>query len=83
MDDFVALIKIVGIFIYLTMAIIFCVTWIGMHKNTIDGNSLKSMYPFVLFDERQFTEEGNYWRKRHLQLYVVCLSFSVIFWFLL
>ena len=83
MDDLIIVLKVVGIFIYLVMGAIFWVTWMGMHNNTIDGNSFRLMYPFVMFDKTQFTEQGNYWRTRHLLLYVIGLPISFIYWIVL
>jgi hypothetical protein len=77
MDDLIIVFKVVGIFIYLVIGGIFWVTWMGMHNNTIDGNSFRLIYPFVIFDKAQFTERGNYWRVRHLMLYLIGVPISI------
>jgi len=80
MEALIIILKVVGIFIYLVLGVGFWVTWMGMHNNTIDGNSFRLMYPFIVFDKTQFTDRGNYWRSRHLLLYVVGIVLSIGYW---
>ena len=80
MEMAVIVLKLIGVFGYLGMAAWWWITWLGMHNNTIDGNSFRLIYPFVVFDKSQFTEKGNYWRVRHLYVDVVAIIFSIGCW---
>ena len=72
--------KIIGLMGYLGIAVWWWVTWLGMHNNTIDGNSFRLIYPFIIFDKSQFTEQGNYWRVQHLYADGAAIIFSVVYW---
>ncbi len=74
------ILKLIAIASYLGLAVWWWVTWQGMHNNTIDGNTFRLIYPFIIFDKTQFTEKGNYWRIRHLYANGVAILFSTIYW---
>lgn len=70
---------LIGIFVYLGLVVWGFITWMGMHNNTIDGNSFRLIYPFIVFDKTQFTDIGNYWRRQHLKVQVVVAVFSAAY----
>lgn len=80
MELLIVLAKVLGVVSYLGIAIWWWVTWMGMHNNTIDGNSFRLIYPFIIFDKSQFTEKGNYWRIRHLYADTVAIILSIVIW---
>jgi hypothetical protein len=44
---------------YLVLGVLFFFYFMGMHNNTIDGNSFRLLNPFAMFDKSQFTDKGN------------------------
>lgn len=71
---------LIGIFVYLGLVVLGFVSWMGMHNNTVDGNSFRLIYPFVVFDRSQFTDAGNYWRRRHLAFQAVVVVFTAVYY---
>ena len=80
MELITELAKIIGMIAYLGLAVWWWRTWLGMHNNTIDGNSFRLIYPLIIFDKSQFTEKGNYWRVQHLYADLAAIVFSVLYW---
>jgi len=80
MEAVIVVVKIVALLGYLGLSVWWWISWMGMHNNTIDGNSFRLVYPLAMFDERQFNDKGNYWRKQHLYSYGIGIAFSILFW---
>ena len=74
------IINLLGIVGYIGVVIWWWVTWMGMHNNTINGNTFRLIYPFIVFDKFQFTEKGNVWRKRHLYAWLWGIVLSISIW---
>jgi len=60
----------------LVLGVLFFIYFMGMHNNTIDGNSFRLINPFSLLDSSQFNEEGNRYRRKFLVLWVALVPFS-------
>ena len=67
------IIKILAIAVVFGFGIVNFVFFMGMHNNTIDGNSFRLMNPFILFLPNEFNEKGNEYRKKALKLDIFCL----------
>jgi hypothetical protein len=63
---------------YLILGILFFVYFMGMHGNTIDGNSFRLLNPFTLLDKSQFNDEGNRYRVRFLKLWLAAIALVLI-----
>ena len=57
----------------LILGILFFVYFIGMHNNTVDGNSFRLLNPLSFFDKSQFNEEGNRCRINFLKVWLAGL----------
>ena len=57
----------------LILGTLFFVYFIGMHNNTVDGNSFRLLNPLSFFDKSQFNEEGNRCRIKFLKVWLVGL----------
>lgn len=79
MEAIVIILKFVAILGYIGLAVWWWITWMGMHNNTIDGNTFRLIYPFSVLDKTQFNEKGNYWRKQHLYVDVAGIILSIIY----
>lgn len=80
MELLAIIVKLVFIFAVIILAVWWWVTWLGMHKNTITGDCSWLMYPFAIFDKRQFTDKGNYWRRKHISVYAILILLIFIAW---
>lgn len=56
------------------------VCFVGMHNNTIDGNTFKLLVPFVTWDSRHFNERGNYWRVRYNRAWILAAIVGTLFY---
>ena len=63
---------------YLILGVLFFVYFMGMHGNTIDGNSFRLMNPFSVLDESQFNEEGNRYRVKFLKLWLAAIPLAFV-----
>ena len=62
----------------LVLGVLFFIYYMGMHNNTIDGNSFRLINPISLFDSSQFNEKGNQFRVKFLKLWFALVPFSFI-----
>ena len=79
MEIALGIIKVAYLIAYLILGIWWWVSWVGMHNNTIDGNTYRLIYPFIIFDKKQFNEKGNSWRRSHLTCDVIMFVFGLIY----
>jgi len=56
---------------YFVLGILFFVYFMGMHNNTIDGNSFRLLNPVSFLDASQFNDEGKRYRVKFIKL---CLA---------
>ena len=62
----------------LFLSVLFFAYFMGMHGNTIDGNSFRLLNPLALFDPSQFTEEGNRYRLKFLKLWLALIPMGIV-----
>ena len=72
------LLRLTFLAVNLILGVVFFVYFMGMHGNTIDGNSFRLMNPFSYFDESQFNEEGNRYRIKFLKLWLALIPLGII-----
>ena len=58
---------------YVILGILFFAYFMGMHRNTIDGDSFRLMNPLSVLDKSQFNEEGNRYRVKFLRLWLAMI----------
>ena len=79
MQTALEILKLTYVISYFALGIWWWVTWIGMHNNTIDGNTYKLINPFAVFDKNQFTEQGNSWRIKNLICDALLIILAIIY----
>ena len=68
-----AILRLTFIAVYSILGILFFVYFIGMHNNTVDGNSFRLLNPLSILDKSQFNEEGNRYRNKFLKVWLAGL----------
>jgi hypothetical protein len=62
---------------YVILGVLVFVYFMGMHSNTIDANSLRSLNPFAMFDKSQFTVKGNMYRHKFLIVWLAAIPIGI------
>lgn len=62
---------------YSILGVLFFIYFMGMHNNTIDGNSFRLLNPFAMFDKSQFTDEGNRYRQKFLTVWLAAFPLGI------
>ncbi len=63
---------------YLIFGILFFVYFMGMHNNTIDGNSFRLLNPFSFLNDSHFTDEGKRYRVKFIWLWLAAVPLSFL-----